>query len=188
MISDIDGAMRLCPGGFEIAFERHFDVAVDALWRIVTDPQQLEGWIGGVVAKFEAREHGQILFLDRPDGNVTVTGSMLKVTDGRLLEFCWQMPELDGRPALTNTTMTWSLGGRDHLSSLALLHRIPADHEDRLQDLIAAWHLHLDRIPSMILGRPSQASTMEEFASMREGYSNLVKACVSTTISVHSVV
>jgi uncharacterized protein YndB with AHSA1/START domain len=127
-------------GAAEVMFERHFAVPRERVWRALTDPEQLAGWLapaeidmrvgGSVVLKFEdGDERGTITELREPE---VIAYTWHEGATDSLVRFELE-PEADG----TRLTLRHTFEGEVDLSSYG-----------------GGWHHHLEQLIAQMAGRP----------------------------------
>ena len=91
METTLDGTVRAVDGRFDVYFERHFDAPLERLWAAVSEPELLEGWLGGPVNELELAEGGNVVIRIHPAGPATVYGKVLRVEPLKVLELTWDI-------------------------------------------------------------------------------------------------
>ena len=86
MEARLDGTVKRSDGRYDVHFERHFDAPVERLWAAVTEPELLEGWLGGPVDELELTEGGNVVIQIHPKGPATVYGKVIRVEPLEVLE------------------------------------------------------------------------------------------------------
>src|SRR5260370_20728455 len=89
--SRLDGAMRTTGGRYDVHFERHFDAPLERLWAAVSEPELLEGWLGGPVDELELAEGGNVVIQIHPKGPATGYGKVIRVEPLNVLELTWDV-------------------------------------------------------------------------------------------------
>jgi uncharacterized protein YndB with AHSA1/START domain len=128
-------------GAAEVVFERRFEASRERVWRALTDPAELAGWLapaeiemrvgGSVVLKFDdGDEHGMITELREPE----------------LLAYTWN----EGK---TDSLVRFELNEDDDGGTrLTLRHTF--DGEVELPSYGGGWHHHLELLSAQVVGRP----------------------------------
>jgi uncharacterized protein YndB with AHSA1/START domain len=146
-------------------FQRRIAHPVDAVWRALTEPDELEHWFPSSV-EVELRVGGAMTFTFRehtlPDGSNTMPGEVTDVDPPRLLAFHWGEDHL--RFELQPT------GGGEHtlLRFTALLGA-----KDKAARDAAGWHVCLDRLEQHLGGAsttPPESAPSEEWRGHYEEY------------------
>jgi uncharacterized protein YndB with AHSA1/START domain len=133
-----------------VRFERLYDATADELWRALTDPAQLPGWLGDVT--HWQLEVGATYELDV--GGPT-TGRIRAIESGRVLELDWNW---DDEP---ESIVRFEIVPREHGVLLVLDHRrLPVEAGPGYG---AGWHAHLDA-----LARPFTLTVDDWTARYRE--------------------
>ncbi len=174
MDKNLDGTVTKNDGRFDVHFERHFDAPVERLWAAVTQPDLLEGWLGGPVDELELVEGGNVVIQIHPKGPATVYGKVIRVEPLRVLELTWDVPAWRNIPDFLGTTMRWEVRADGDGSELALTHSLPAEHAWHVHAMLGAWHLHLDALPAVLAGSPIPRFEETDFFGMRDTYAELV--------------
>ena len=139
-----------------VRFERLYDFTPEQLWRALTDPDQLRGWLGHV-RSLDLRADGEVrLDVDEDE----VAGRVLSVDPGRVLEYTWTYP---GEP---ESVVRFELFPREHGTLLVLDHR----RLDREAGVAygAGWHAHLDLLDSVLRG--GELDFMPRYLELRPAY------------------
>lgn len=144
-----------------VRFERLFDFTPEEVWRALTDPEQLPGWLGHVSRWTLAAGEEYELDVGGP-----TTGRIVTLRPGRLLE------------------LTWRYG--DEPESLLRLEVLPREHgcllvldHSRLDRANgpgygAGWHAHLEGLALHLAGR--QGDWDGRYLALRPAYEDLVRA------------
>jgi uncharacterized protein YndB with AHSA1/START domain len=77
-----------------LRFERRYPHAVDAVWRAITDPAELEHWFPSAVELEELRAGARITFTFREHAIPPMHGEVLELDPPRLVAFTWGDEEL----------------------------------------------------------------------------------------------
>ena len=112
MDTRLDGTLTRSDGRYDVHFERHFDAPVERLWAAVTEPDLLEGWLGGPVDELELTEGGNVVIQIHPKGPATVYGKVIRVVPLEVLELTWDVPAWRHIPDFFGTTMRWEVRRR----------------------------------------------------------------------------
>jgi uncharacterized protein YndB with AHSA1/START domain len=127
-------------GAAEVVFERRFEASRERIWRALTEPAELAGWLapaeidlrigGSVVLKFDdAEERGTITELREPE----------------LLAYTWNEGKTD---SLVRFELERDNGG----TRLTLRHTF--DRVVELPSFGGGWHHHLELLTAQVAGRP----------------------------------
>jgi uncharacterized protein YndB with AHSA1/START domain len=124
-----------------VRFERLYDATPAELWRALTDPDQVRGWLANVSRwSLTPGEEWQIRFDDGSAG-----GRVVAVEEGRRLELTW----VEGG---TESLLRFELRPQEHGTLLVLDH-------SRLETASrpgfgAGWQAHLEALDDLLHGRP----------------------------------
>jgi uncharacterized protein YndB with AHSA1/START domain len=152
---------------------------VARLWAAVTDPELLEGWLGGPVHDLEQKEGGNVEILINPKGPATVHGKVLRYEPPKVIELSWDVPSWVNAagqkiPDFFGTVMRWEVQPDGDGSNLMLTHSLLVEHDWHVHAMLGAWHLHLDALPAVLAGSPIPRFTEKDFFGMRDRYGDLV--------------
>jgi uncharacterized protein YndB with AHSA1/START domain len=174
MGTQLDGTVKRTNGRYDVKFERHFDAPVERLWAGVTEPELLEGWLGGPVDELELTEGGNVVIQIHPKGPATVYGKVIRLEPLEVIELTWDVPAWRQIPDFFGTIMRWEVRPDGGGSKLALTHSLPEDTSWHVHAMLGAWHLHLDALPATLAGEPIPRFEETDFFGMREAYAELV--------------
>jgi uncharacterized protein len=140
-----------------VRFERVYDFTADELWRALTDPEQLRGWLAHV-RSLDLRIGGGVRFEFGEDNHVH--GEVLAVEPGRVLEYTWRYPGED------ESVVRFELVPQEQGTLLVLDHRLL----NRAAGIGygAGWHAHLDMLDAALRGEA--AEFMVRFLELRPSY------------------
>jgi uncharacterized protein len=124
-----------------VRFERLFDFTPEELWKALTDPEQLLGWLAHAES-FDPRVGGAVE-LDFGEG-VAVRGEVLQLEPGRVLEYTWT------HSGEIESLVRFELTPHEHGTLLVLDHR-RLTREVGVQ-YGAGWHAHLDLLEAALAG------------------------------------
>ena len=116
-----------------VRFERLFDFTPEEVWRALTDPAQLPGWLGHVSRWTLAPGEEYELDVGGP-----TSGRIVALEPGRVLELTWKYGE---EP---ESLLRFEVLPREHGTLLVLDHRRLA--LDQAVGYGAGWHAHLDAL------------------------------------------
>jgi uncharacterized protein len=133
------GELRADDDRCAVRFERVYDATPEELWRALTDPEQLRGWLGHA-SRWTLVPEGEYQL----DVGGPTRGSFRSVEEGRLLELTWQYGD---EP---ESLVRFEIVPRDPGCLLVLDHR----RLDRSQaaGYGAGWHAHLDALERALAG------------------------------------
>jgi uncharacterized protein YndB with AHSA1/START domain len=127
-------------GAAEVVFERRFDAPPERIWRALTDPSELAGWLAP--AEIDVRVGGSLLL--RFD-DVEERGTITEVREPELLAYTWN----EGK---TDSVVRFELEQDDGGTRLTLRHTF--DGEVDLPGFGGGWHHHLELLSARVAGRP----------------------------------
>jgi uncharacterized protein YndB with AHSA1/START domain len=133
-------------GSHVLRYERRIEHPVARVWRAVTEPAELVGWLAQ--ADVELREGGRVRleWLNTDDaGNTAVaTGTVARVDPPRLVEY-----DTDIHGLLRFELEPDGAG--------ATVLRLTVEHPDldeHLDSVLPGWHVHLEHLDDALDGRP----------------------------------
>ena len=165
----LDGTVTSANGRNDVHFERHFDAPVEDVWATITEPERMEGWIGGPVDELELKEGGNVIIQIHPAGPATVYGNVTTYDPGHLLELTWDVPAWGPMPDLFGTTMRWEVLPASSGSKMLLTHSLPVE-AGRVHMFLGAWHAHLDELSNVLAGKAVLPFEDKRMFAMREAY------------------
>ena len=152
------GGLRADADRCAVRFERLFDFTPEEVWRALTDPEQLPGWLGHVSRWTLAAGEEYELDVGGP-----TTGRIVTVQPGRVLELTWTYAD---EP---ESLLRFEILPREHGCLLVLDHR----RLERAQAVGygAGWHAHLDGLDSHLAGRKGDWD--RSYQELRPAYEEL---------------
>lgn len=121
-----------------LVFERHLNAPPERVWRALTDPEELAGWLapaeielrvgGRVVLKFEQREH---------------SGTITELREPEILAYTWDEATMD---SLVRFKLEPEGGG----TKLTLRHTFEVGVD--LSGYGGGWHQHLELLAGLVTG------------------------------------
>jgi uncharacterized protein YndB with AHSA1/START domain len=139
-----------------VRFERTLSAPPDRVWRALTEPSELAGWLAD--ATVELRVGGAIA-LTFDDGRVT--GTITELDPGRVLGYSWR--ERAGEAHVRFVLKPVEGGG----TALTLVHtHLAAASAD---GFAAGWHHHLELLEAAACGNPI-AWSWDRFRELKERY------------------
>lgn len=178
-MAELDGKLTRNDGRYDVHFERHFDAPVERLWAAATEPDLLEGWLGGPVLDLDPVEGGNVEILINPKGPATVFGKVLRYEPPKVIELSWDVPSWVNAagqkiPDFFGTIMRWEVRPGDDGTNFLLTHSLLVEQDWHVHAMLGAWHLHLDAMPAVLAGSPIPRFTEKDFFGMRDRYAELV--------------
>ena len=123
-----------------LVFERYLNASPERVWRALTDPEELAGWLasaeidlrvgGRVVLKFEDGEH---------------SGTITELREPEVLAYTWD-------EARTNSLVRFKLEADDGGTRLTLRHTFELEAD--LSGYGGGWHQHLELLAGHVAGAP----------------------------------
>jgi uncharacterized protein YndB with AHSA1/START domain len=134
------GAYGAGEGRDALRFERRLAHPVDAVWRAVTDPAELEHWFPTRV-EGDVRSGGRLRFTHRDGAAPPMEGEVTAMEPPHRLAFSWGGDQLDLRLEPSDD------GGR-----CVLRFTVVFDQRDKAARDAAGWHVCLDRLEGSLGG------------------------------------
>ena len=124
----------------EVVFERHFAAPRERVWRALTDPEELAGWLAA--AEIDLRVGGSIVLkFDDGDDRGTIT----ELRDPELIAYTWN-------EGATDSLVRFELELEDGGTRLILRHTFEGVVD--LSSYGGGWHHHLEQLIAQMAGRP----------------------------------
>jgi len=127
-------------GVAEVVFERRFEAPPERVWRALTDPEELAGWLAP--AAIDLRVGGSIV-LKFEDGDER--GTITEIREPELLAYTWNEGETD---SLVRFELEPDGGG----TRLMLRHTFEGEVD--LSSYGGGWHHHLEQLIAQMAGTP----------------------------------
>ena len=147
MTPPLDGTVtRTADGGYIVAFDRPVAHPPSRVWAALTEPKVLANWLGDV--ELDLRVGGAYIIRFRKLA-VVMTGRIVALESGRLLEYTWQ--ENYGMP---QSKVRWEVVPADTGCRLILSHSFTS--ECMLKEILGfagGWHAFLNAVPAAAAGR-----------------------------------
>lgn len=174
-----DGTIEREGDQFTFRYERHLAHPVETVWKAITDPAELEQWMGARV-ELDLRPGGRLITYHQ--GDYRVEDRVLEVDPPHLLRHTYFE---DVNPT---AVVTWRCGEADGGSLLVVTHTLHMDDIRKATESVAAgdglmtilsrngagWHHLLDLIEKRLDGEPAPDWTPEDQQALRERYAALV--------------
>jgi uncharacterized protein YndB with AHSA1/START domain len=145
-----------------LRFERRLAHPIDAVWRAITDPEELWHWFPGGV-ELELRVGGAMTFTFHEqrleNAPITMEGEVTDLDRPRLFAFYW------GGDHLRFELEPVDAGAATRLEFTVLL-----DARDKAARDAAGWHVCLDRLEQQLTGAPTNAPGSDPTAEWRAHY------------------
>jgi uncharacterized protein YndB with AHSA1/START domain len=145
------GTIERTEDGATVRFERHFPAPPSAVWRALTDPQELAQWLADADVDLRIGGAIQVRF---DDG--TMNGVVTDLQVEAVLAYSWHEQESN------ESHVRWELEPTSEGTTLRLTHVKLAPRS--APGFGAGWHHHLDRLEGVVAGQPLEWSwkTFEE--------------------------
>ena len=124
----------------EVVFERRFDAPPDRIWRALTDPTELAGWLAP--AEIDMRVGGSVV-IKFDVGNER--GTITELREPELLAYTWN-------EGATDSVVRFELERDNTGTRLTLRHSFEGFVD--LSDFGGGWHHHLEMLTAQVAGRP----------------------------------
>lgn len=159
----MDGSVEQVGGKYVLRFERRLNHPVEKVWATLTEPEQLEKWLAE--ADLDLIEGGSIELrwqnTDEHGNSAVARGEITRLEPPRLLEYDTDIHGL----------LRWELRDDGDGCILTFTSTVEAP-EDRLPDLLAGWHSHLDFLANTLEGYRVDWSNwpVDHWAEQRDRY------------------
>jgi uncharacterized protein YndB with AHSA1/START domain len=127
-------------GAAEVMFERHFDVPRERVWKALTDPEQLAGWLAP--AEIDLRVGGSVV-LKFEDGDER--GTITELREPEVIAYTWN-------EGATDSLVRFELEPEADGTRLRLRHTFEGDVD--LSSYGGGWHHHLEQLIAQVAGTP----------------------------------
>jgi uncharacterized protein YndB with AHSA1/START domain len=166
------GRFETVAGRPAVRFERRLDHPVDAVWRAVTDPAELEHWFPASVAG-ELAPGGRLRFTHREGAAPPAEGEVLAYAPPHRLAFTWgdERLEIDLRPDSDGCRLTFT--------------HVLSTREQAARDA-AGWHVCLDRLARRLGGGTPAPPAAEPTGEWRGHYAAYAERGLPTGAPVPS--
>jgi uncharacterized protein YndB with AHSA1/START domain len=147
-----------------LRFERRIKHPVEAVWRAITEPEQLAQWFPSEV-ELELEPGGRMTFTfpqPRPDGGNTLAGEVLDLDPPNLFGFLWGEDRL-----------IFELEPLDEGAACLLRFTVILDARDKAARDAAGWHVCLDALERVLdAGRVDRPYGEGDWRSLYDAYSS----------------
>jgi uncharacterized protein YndB with AHSA1/START domain len=129
-----------------VRFERLYDATPEELWRALTDPEQIGGWLAHA-SRWTLEPGGEYRLEFGDSDDAVTTGTIRQIEPERVLELSWSYPgEID-------SVVRFELIPQAQGVMLVLDHsRLPAEPAVGYG---AGWQAHLEALDRLLSGRQS---------------------------------
>jgi uncharacterized protein YndB with AHSA1/START domain len=124
----------------EVLFERRLGVPRERVWRALTDPQELGGWLAP--ADIELRVGGSVV-LKFEDGDER--GTITELREPEVIAYTWNEGKSD-------SVVRFELEPDGDGTRLVLRHTFEGDAD--LPSYGGGWHHHLEQLMAQVAGNP----------------------------------
>ena len=143
-------------GAAEVVFERRFDAPRERVWRALTDPQEVAGWLAP--AEIDLRVGGAIVL--RFDDDNVERGTITELREPELLAYTWNEGKSD-------SLVRFELEQDGSGTRLMLRHTFEGEAD--LPSYGGGWHHHLELLAAQTTGKPIAWDTMR-YRELRSEY------------------
>lgn len=154
------GRLRRLDDGFEGRLERLVAHERNAVWRMLTEPQELAQWLAP--GSIELRPGGAV-HIDFADSGTTIDSTVLALNPPQLLEYSWSSGDEPQRP------VRWELHPAGDGTQLTLTLLLPAG-EDAAK-ACAGFDAHLEMLAAALEGVPIRFP-FDHYMKARRAYQN----------------
>jgi uncharacterized protein YndB with AHSA1/START domain len=127
-------------GVAEVVFEQWFEASRERVWRALTDPDELAGWLAP--AEIDMRVGGSVV-LRFEDGDER--GTITELREPEVIAYTWNEGE-------TDSLVRFELEPDDGGTRLILRHTFEAEVD--LSSFGGGWHQHLEQLIAQVAGMP----------------------------------
>jgi uncharacterized protein YndB with AHSA1/START domain len=127
-------------GVAEVVFERRLDAPRERVWRALTDPGELAGWLAPV--EIDLRVGGSIVVKFDHEG---ARGTITELREPELIAYTWNEGD-------TGSLVRFELEPEDGGTRLTLRHTFETEVD--LSGYGGGWHHHLERLIAQMAGVP----------------------------------
>jgi uncharacterized protein YndB with AHSA1/START domain len=138
-VSEDYGTITKC---YTVTFERRSKHSAARFWKALTEPDELEKWMGGP-AKVDLRPGGE-WFIDFPDTDDNLDGIIVRVEKELKLGYVWG-----------TTYIEWAISDEDGGCTYAFLQNGLTDRGEGEEGLAAGWHGFFDQLDGHLDGEYS---------------------------------
>jgi uncharacterized protein YndB with AHSA1/START domain len=155
------GTFETIDGRPALHFERRYPHPVGAVWRAVTEPDELAHWFPATVS-VDLRVGGPISFVFEDDAAPPGEGEVLELDPSRRFAFSWGDEEL-----------RFELEPQDAGACLLRFTHVLSARDAAARDA-AGWHVCLDRLERRLAGEHAEAPSGGPTAEWRAHYDEYV--------------
>jgi len=153
-----DGALETRDGKSILRFERRYAHPIDRVWRALTEPDELIGWLAAAEVDLGG---GRVVLRWQNDGGPTMECKITELAPPTLLEY-------EGEP---HGRLRWELrpDGDGTLLTFTATSFYP---DDQVSLVLAGWHWHLDALADFLAGTPADFARLpdEKFEAIHRSY------------------
>lgn len=154
----------------EVVFERRFEAPRERVWRALTDPAELAGWMAP--AEIDLRVGGSVVF---KFGDGDERGTITELREPELLAYTWNEDKTD---SLVRFELEPDGGG----TRLTLRHTFEGEVE--LAGFGGGWHHHLEQLMGLVEGTPIAWDTMR-FRELKSEYERKIQQQREAELAKH---
>jgi len=156
------GRVQMLADGVEGQIERWIGHDQEAVWRVLTEPEQFVQWLAP--GSIELREGGRVR-IDFGDSGIVIDSKVLAFDPPRVLAYSWSGSDEPDRP------LRWELAAADKGTLLRLTVRLPAGED--IAKACAGFEAHLDMLAAALEGVPIPFP-FERYLAARRAYKDLL--------------
>lgn len=160
----IPGAVTSVSDGYEIALERRVEHAPQAVWAMLTEPEQLAEWLAP--GALELRQGGRVR-LDFGESGATIDSTVRALETGRVLEYSWSSGDDPLRP------LHWELLPEGNGTLVRLTLKLPTGEDPA--KAAAGWDAHLEMLLAALEG-VAIGFPVQRFRAARSHFQAMVNA------------
>ncbi|TAL88211.1 MAG: SRPBCC family protein [Candidimonas sp.] len=156
------GRIHRLDGCFQGRLERFFEHDQDAVWRMLTEPQELAKWLAP--GTIEQRIGGAV-HIEFEDSGITIHSTVLEWNPPRQLQYSWSSGDEPVRP------LHWELVPVGNGTQLILTIGIPL--EEDAAKACAGFDAHLEMLAAALEGVPIRFP-LNQYLQARRSYQELL--------------
>jgi uncharacterized protein YndB with AHSA1/START domain len=157
-----DGTFETIDGSPALHFERRLSHPVDAVWRAVTEPAELQHWFPAQVT-VDLRPGGAMTFVFPDEELPPGDGEVITLDEPRVFEFTWG-----------GSRFRFELEPQDNGAACVLRFTHFLQQRDAAARDLAGWHVCLDRMEQQLAGDSAMAPTSGPTGDWRALYEKYV--------------
>jgi len=168
------GAWREIDGGWELRFERRLRHSPERVWKALTTPEGLKGWLAeadidpvpGGRMDLHFRQPDHEFMPDRPEVRTQSNEVLLVQPFSRFEHTFGSHPE---------SVVSWRLAPDGDGTRLTLVHRIPQSWKDSRRNVLSGWHHHMEGLDDAARG-VAHSWDWDRWFTLRDAYAAEIEA------------